>query len=139
MKISGTISRIFQAQYFESVFIDLYAREENTNSVYWFNNYIMETTNYTDYSEISIRGRYYDPDYGYVDLSTESPVIIQNHGDTFSGGVLIITGSPGSAGGNTKARYSVATDYLEMDTDGDGSYEGNPGISGESGNSGTLR
>ena len=137
MTISGTISTISADQGSRSIFFDLYSREENTNQVYWFNNYKMDITDYTDYSEISIKGRFYDPDYGYVDLSTESPVILQNDGDTFSGGVLIITGLQGSAGGNTKARYSVATDYLEMDADGDGSFEWNSGISGESGNSGS--
>lgn len=77
-------------------------------------------------TEIEVRGRFYDPDYGYVDLETETTLMLNDGDDYPSSGVVMLTGELGSAGGATKARLtalSASQCQVEVDTNGDGSYD----------------
>jgi len=76
-------------------------------------------------------GRYYDPDEGYVVVSTEEAFVIYDGDDWPLQGVLVITGDTGSEGGRTKARLTVLTSTtfrVEADTDVDGSYDWDSGV-----------
>ena len=70
---------------------------------------------------MTITGRYYHPQNGYVDIATIDALRI-NYSDQFpSSGQIIITGASGS-----KARQTAIsnTQYsLEVDADGDDIYE----------------
>ncbi len=71
-------------------------------------------------------GRYYDPDEGYVVVSTDTPFVIYDDDDGPLQGLLVITGDTGSEGGRTKAwieALSSTTFQVKADTDGDGFYD----------------
>jgi len=111
-----------------SVNMDLLLRDNSTMAVFWMNNYTMPLNVQPGYVEFTISGRFYDPAYGYVDVSTFTPFHI-NDGELYpSQGVLIILGS-----GVTKARLTAlppSPAYLyevECDEDGDDIYEWSSG------------
>lgn len=88
--------------------------------VYWINNYVITVTEFETYITISVTGRYYDHFEGYVDITTDIPLLI--YGDDFypSSGVLIVTGD--SSGARMEALNNETYEIL-VDTDGDGTYE----------------
>ena len=96
--------------------IDLLVRN-SANQVCWLNNYVIHVSGQT----YTLTGRYYSPDYGYVDITTEIPLVIAE-GDTYpSSGVLLLSGA-----GSTAARLSAqsATTWrVQADTDGEGTYD----------------
>jgi uncharacterized protein (DUF2141 family) len=87
-------------------------------------------TKASGYTDFTISGLYYDPDHGYVTVSTTTPFRLYAVNSNPSQGVLIIDGRTGIAGGSTKARLtaiSAGTYRVEADTNGDGSYDWNSG------------
>lgn len=89
-------------------------------------NYRMIVNDYGTYSEYSVSGRFFDQDYGYVDLETNQSFRVYAGDDYPSSGVLTLYGENGSAGGRTKAVLTAvdATQCrVEVDGDGDGTYE----------------
>lgn len=110
--------------------MDLLLKDNSTGKVYWV-KYSMTLVEGPNYVEFEMSGTYYDPDYGYVVLSTEVPFVVYDGEDWPSEGVLVVTGDTGIAGGSTEARLTVlsSTTYqLEADTDGDGQYDWDSGI-----------
>ena len=99
---------------------------DNTGEVYLVEDYNMTLTEGWNYIDIELSGTYYDPDYGYVIITTPTPFRIYHGHEYPSNGVLVVTGNTGSAGGNTKARLtalSPTTYQVEADTNGDGTYD----------------
>lgn len=122
--IAGNISYNYTS-YPATVSMDIKLRDGTTGKVYWVNNYSMTIEG--DYYEMS--GRYYDPDCGYVDVSTITP--FYNVSDWPTEGILVVTGDIGSEGGSTIARLKAlsSTIYMiEADTNGDGSYDWSSGV-----------
>ncbi|MGC9323290.1 MAG: hypothetical protein ACP5G0_00945 [Desulfomonilia bacterium] len=113
-----------------SMNIDFLVRDNVSGSTSWIHGYTVLFTDYDGYVAIRISGRFYDPNYGYVVLST-SEAFIEYYGDEYpSSGVLVATGAIGSAGGTTMARLTIlsSTSYMvEADTDGDGTYDWSSG------------
>ena len=104
---------------------DLYVRDNTLNKTAWLNNFVITSTEEPADSLITINGRYYDPDYGYIDLSTESPGVILTGDENPSAGVLV-----GKGKNNTKARLtalSSMTYKVEADTNGDSEYDWDSG------------
>jgi hypothetical protein len=105
--------------------------DNNTGISYWLKDWILRHTHGEGYTEIvSAIGRFYDPDYGYVELSIEEGILIYAEDDRPSSGKLVLTGAEGTQGGDTKIRIThlSATEYLvEADTNGDGAYDYNSG------------
>lgn len=94
---------------------------DDTGKVYWVKDFSMTFTEQVGFIEINMTGRFYHPDYGYVDLSTPTPLSINSSDDYPSSGVLVLSGS-----GNTKVRLtadSSTTFHVDADTDGDGDYD----------------
>ncbi len=80
----------------------------------------------TDY-QLQMNGRFYDPAYGYVTLSTPSPFQGSWYADFPYAGQMVMTGENGSSGGATSARLTALNSsqcQLEVDIDGDGNYDG---------------
>jgi hypothetical protein len=114
-----------------SVSMDMLLKDNNTGKVYWARDCTMTWTEGAGYVEFEWSGRYYDPDEGYVVVSTNTPFVIYDGDDWPSEGVLVIKGDTGSEGGITKARLTVlssTTFQVEADTDGDGSYDWDSGV-----------
>jgi hypothetical protein len=108
------------------MFLSYVLKDEILDESYWLNVdfYFAEIE---DFFEIySGGGRFYNPEFGYVDLSIEATVHI-NDGEIWpASGSIILTGVEGSQGGNTKIRLTFisATEFrVDADTDGDGEYD----------------
>ena len=84
-------------------------------------------TEIEDFFEIySGGGRYYNSELGYFDLSVEETVHINDDEVFPASGIMILTGTEGSQGSNTKIRLTFisATEFsVDADTDGDGEYD----------------
>jgi hypothetical protein len=104
-----------------SVSMDMLLEDNNTRKVYWARDCTMTWTEGAGYVEFEWSGRYYDPDEGYVIVSTDTPFRVYDGENWPSEGILVVTGD-----GSTKARLTVLTSttfQVEADTDGDGSYD----------------
>lgn len=105
----------------------LLIRNNHTNQVHWVRNYRITITEDIDCADIEMSGTFYHPDYGYVTLSTSEPLRLCGSDDYPSSGILLVTGKNG-----TKARltcHSSTTYQVETDTNGDGSYDFDTGVS----------
>lgn len=109
-----------------SLEMDMTMRDNTEQKVYKVEDYSMSLTEVGSEIEFEMSGKFYDPDDGYISVSTTEPFVFGYYDYYPSEGVLEVTGAPGSAGGNTKARLTVlssATLKVEADTDGDGTYD----------------
>jgi hypothetical protein len=106
--------------------------DNSTGEVYWVRDYTMTVTEVAYYAvTFEISGSFYDPDYGFVLLSTPVPFLIDYDDDWPSEGVLVLTGDTGIAGGSIEAQLtalSSITYRVEADTNGDGFYDWNSGV-----------
>jgi hypothetical protein len=93
---------------------------------YWLKDLIVRITEIVNEEITDLTGRYYDPDYGYVEIEIEESIRI-NFTDMWpSSGKMVLIGAVNGQGGNTKSRLTFlsATEFLvEADTDGDGEYD----------------
>lgn len=122
---NGSLAYVFQSSTSVTATMEMHLRDNATGKVYWVNNYAMAISEGPGYIQFEVSGRFYDPDYGYVELSTPTPFHINSGQSWPSQGVMILTGKNG-----TKARLTVnsaATFVVEWDADGNGSYEGTSG------------
>ena len=95
--------------------------KDNSGEVFWVNNYVLNISEAVDYVDIEATGKFYNPTYGYVDLSTITPLRTYNNNEWPSSGELQIVGGEG-----TKARL-IAIDEntcrIIADTNGDANYD----------------
>ncbi len=123
--MSGTIGVVYQGAS-ESYTINLRVRDELSGKVFWMEGYKSTLTTLYDGSatyqaETISAGRFYDPDRGYIDVSTETPI---HHYETElwpSSGSFLAEGAQAAS-----ARLNFISPVLysvEADTDGDGVYE----------------
>jgi hypothetical protein len=115
-----------------NVEMDLLMSDSITEKVFWAQNYYLRISKGPDYIDVYIIGRYYDPEYGYVDVESTTDFRIYDGEDWPSKGVLIVEGDTGSFGGNTISCLTVYTCgacVVDADTDGGGSYNWSSGFS----------
>jgi len=111
--------------------LDCLLRDNNTKLVYKTEKLVITLTAGANYSDANISGRYYDPQYGYVDISTPTPLRINDGNYWPSSGVLKAIGAAGTltetTGINTSASFTAlsnpTTYQLDVDTDGDGAAD----------------
>ena len=100
--------------------LNFVVRDNNLHKSYWLNNCVVKITFLSELAdEATISGRFYDHDYGYVDISTLTPLLVP---DTVfpTAGVLVFTGK------GSKARLTFNADestLLEVDADNDGAFD----------------
>lgn len=99
----------------------LWIRDVATAKTLWVDNYTIRVTDWTTYYDITISGRLYHHDYGYVVVTT--PTILRLYdGDQWPRtGSLLATGSRGSRGRLTC--LSSSQYQIEVDEDGNGTFE----------------
>ena len=110
-----------------TVTMDMMVQDNYTSRICRVEGYQMIVTDHGTYAEVDFSGRFYDPDYGYVDLQTTSTFLVNNSDEYPHSGVLVLTGETGTAGGPTRARLtalSSTTCQVQADTDGGGYYDG---------------
>ena len=96
-------------------------KDNNLDKTFKYKDFVYEYTTGAGFTDVALTGRYYNPDYGYVDISTESPLRIYDTDIWPSSGIVTATGDAG-----TKARLTVidsSSFFVEADTDGDGLYD----------------
>jgi len=110
--------------------MDILMRDDSTKKVYWSHNYFLSMSAGLDYIDLYMSGRYFDPDYGYVDIDTTTEFRIFDVDIWPSQGVLIAVGDTGTVGGSTKAQLTAGppgTYEVDADTNGDGTLNWHSG------------
>jgi len=105
------------------VTIDMLFKDNATSKVYKLENFAISrlaTLGTGSQEDISIAGRYYDPDEGYIDLLTTTDILITDKGQWPSSGSIRATGKNSSA---TLTAQSDTTYRLDVDSDGDGTVD----------------
>lgn len=103
--------------------MDMVLIDNVSGKTYWVNNYRLSVIADAGgaYVDLSISGRFYDPDRGYVEIVTAVPLHILAGASDPSSGVLVVLGER-----NTSARLTVnggGSFLIEADVDGNGTYE----------------
>jgi|GEM_PF-1601299 len=93
---------------------------ESGAKTYWFRNYEVTTVYGANSLTMTVAGRYYDHDSGYVDLTTGTPLVAAYNTSWPYQGALTFSG-----GRNRWARLSFrsTTMLIEADADGDGTVD----------------
>lgn len=76
--------------------VDMLFKDNVSNKVYKLENYAMSVSSTLSYDDIDISGRYYDPDYGYIDISTPTTLRVYLPDEWPSTGVIHATGDNSS-------------------------------------------
>lgn len=125
-----------------AVSMNMLLQDDASKLVYKINQLALTILQGNGYVDIGIspssnvnKNLYYDPRYGYVELSTPSFLHIVDSDYWPSSGVLEATGAPGSltttTGFDTSASFTAqsnTTYQLNVDTDGGGSYTTTTGL-----------
>lgn len=124
LTMDGEISMDFSASPIICT-LEALLKDETTGKVYWAKDYSLNIYEHPGYIEVEIFGTYYDPDYGYVEVSTEEVFVIYDGDEWPTSGILLMLGA-----NNTKVKLTAideSTCRIEADCDGDGDYEWNSG------------
>ena len=108
------------------VTFNAYGQDPVSGAVFWIQNYNITIEEFAGYVEIEMAGTFYHPDFGYVTLSTPGPLVLHDGDEWPESGILIVTGA-----NNSKAKLTAMdhlTCMLEVDRDGDDTYEWDSGI-----------
>ena len=105
-----------------SLTMNYFMRDDTSGKVYKLEDYSMTLTVIsmdTDY--LTFSGRYYDPNYGYVVLSTSSSLVVYSGNAYPSSGELIIEGAEGT--GIRLIFLDASSFQVDVETSGDGLYD----------------
>lgn len=104
----------------ESLTMDMIILDEEVEKTYWFDNYHIVTVMYDNGISQIITGRYYDYDFGYVDISTPASIFTYYDDSWPVEGIFRCDGSNG-----TWARlvFDDETTLLQVDSNGNGTID----------------
>lgn len=121
--MGGTIYSATTASGYEDT-LNLRLRDENTGVTFKYEDYVTNVSEDLEGEIVEVTGKPYHPSYGYVVVSTPTPVQVVSCCDTPpQSGVVLLTGANGTAGGPTTATFTFGADgtfALDVDTAGDG-------------------
>lgn len=89
-------------------------------------DYEVVVSEMSDHLEMSVSGRLYNPDHGYVEIKTTSPFVMNKSDENPSSGEMELIGENGEAGGPTMARLTAISNsqcQVMADTNGDGEFD----------------
>lgn len=113
--LSGSMGLSISADGNSSVTMNMLLADEIAKQTYQLENFVVTLVYGTDYVDMEISGRYYDPTAGYVDIATELAVRTDYTATAPSQGILLFTGNSGSKARltfNSDGTYTVAVDLL---------------------------
>lgn len=114
--ISGTLTLASS-----TLTINITLKNNTTSKTGKIENLTFGATSGILYSDVTISGRIYHPDHGYVDITTQTPFRIYSASNYPSSGVLVITGASSKS---AKLTTISSTQYnISADLDGNGTYE----------------
>jgi len=122
--MQGSVASSFTAST-ASINMTALIRDNNSGLTYKVDNLRLTIAYSGGYFDVALTGLYYDPQYGYVVISTPLPVRFYYTDIWPSQGEILLTGISG-----TKARLTVTSTtqfMVSADTDGDGLYDYNTG------------
>jgi hypothetical protein len=101
-----------------SIAMSLVLKDGQSGKTYWVKDF---TITYTQDSPpaLTISGTYYDHDYGYVVISTVTPLQVSTMGGTPTAGVLLFSGKNGS---KARLTFNSSGYTVEADIDGSNNY-----------------
>ncbi len=123
--LDGEISLDFTATPIVATFT-AYSKDKQSGQVYWLKDYSINLYELPDRVEIESFGTFYNPDNGFVTLTTTEPFVVFAEDDWPASGQLVIQGDSA-----TKARLTAIDQVhyrIEADTEGDGIFDLNSGI-----------
>jgi hypothetical protein len=94
---------------------------QENNKVHEYENTVLTETVGGAFSLTTITGRYFHPDYGYLDITTPTPFKTYEADQNPSEGILLLVGAS-----NTKTRLTAINNtgfVVEVDTNGDGNWD----------------
>ena len=97
--------------------LDYVLRDNGTKLAYKFENFNISLTNGSGYVDADITGRYYDPNDGYLDISTSTPLRIVGTDYWPTSGILKGAGDHDAA---TLTAQSNTSYQLDIDSNNDG-------------------
>jgi hypothetical protein len=101
--------------------LNLIFTDNITLKTVWMSNVVVGTTAGTGTSEMTLSGRIYLHDYGYVDIATPIPFLYLDGSSFPSGGRMIVTGRDGHG---VRLTVDTQTQYtLDVELDGDALYD----------------
>ena len=106
--------------------MDTYSRDNTTRKTYRWNDYTISIWFGYEYEVATVSGRYYDPDYGWVDLYTEEPLSLYYYDVFISSGIIVVEGAA-----NTRAKLVILSPFyyrIDVDADGNGIYSLSSGV-----------
>ena len=103
-----------------NVSMNMLLRDNATQLVYQIQSYEMVIIGGTSAVDVSISGRYYDPTYGFVDISTPTFLHINNVDYWPASGSIKAVGNNSNA---TFTSLSNTTYQLDVDSNGDGTVD----------------
>ena len=118
--LSGDIDMDFSVTPNVTTF-DAYGQDPGSGKVFWIRDYTIVIDEGSDYIQITMDGRFYHPDYGYVTLSTTDPFVLYSGDEWPTSGSLVVTGAGDSRGRITAIDNTYCK--VEADVDGDNAYE----------------
>lgn len=123
--MTGTIATTVTSSTSYVSTLNLLFRDDNANVTYKYENYIITVTEVPFVSDtVEVSGTVYHPAYGFVDVSTTTPIEFSSGLDSPpESGVMLLTGADGTGGAPTTATFTFGFGMftIEVDTDGDGS------------------
>lgn len=99
--------------------LDYVLRDNLLNKSYWINDYRIQILYGALSDQITLTGRYYDPDFGFVDIATLQPLQVSTALVPDSG-TMLFTGQ----GSKAQLRFNPGqSPLLDLDANNDGVYE----------------
>ena len=122
--MTGTLDTTITTTGYETI-TNLLVRDDNASKTFKFENYVTTVTVHSPsigYDTVEVTGNVYHPDYGFVVVSTLTPVQFM-HDSLDSAplaGVVLLTGETGAVGPTTATfTFSDGIYQIAVDTDGD--------------------
>lgn len=104
----------------ENLTMNMVVLDGTSPKTYWFKDYQISKVYDSDRVSQTISGRYYDPDYGYVQISTANSIVVTYGSQWPSQGTVNLS----STGGKwVKVTFQPTTYTIEAETNGDGAVD----------------
>ena len=97
--------------------INMKLRDDTTQEVFWVKNFVLTIVEMSGYQDLTMEGRFYHPDYGYVAITTPTAFRFTGSNEYPYPGVMVATGSNGSTA--TLTSLSTTSYQIDIDEDGD--------------------
>jgi len=100
-----------------AITMDMKLKDNSTEQIFWTENFSLTIVEAFTYEDLSMAGRFYHPDHGYVDITTPTPFHYTGTNEFPYPGVMIATGANGST--TTLTSLSITSYQIDIDEDGD--------------------